>query len=50
MELLGSAEKLTAKDKNCGNVPKLEIADVILMQCNVVSNKYQLASKYYLHM
>ena len=43
--LLGSTEKLIAKDTNAENVPKLEIVDVILMHCNVVNNSYEKASK-----
>ena len=45
MRLLGSPEKVMAKDKNDENVPKLEIVDVILMHCNVVNNSSQQASK-----
>ena len=45
MKLLGSTENAIAEDKNSENVPKLEIADVILMHCNVVNNNYQQASK-----
>ena len=45
MRLLGSPEKVIAKDKNDENVPKLEIVDVILMHCNVVNNSSQQASK-----
>ena len=39
MKLLGSIEKVIAKDKNGENIPKLEIEDVILMHCNLVNNK-----------
>ena len=45
MKLLGSTEKPIAKDKNGKNVPKLEIADVILVHCNAANNSYQQASK-----
>ena len=45
MRLLGSPEKVIAKDKNGENVTKLEIVDVILMHCNVVNNSSQQASK-----
>ena len=43
MKLLGSTEKVIDNDKNGENLPKLEIVDVILMHCNVVSNNYQQA-------
>ena len=43
--LLGSTEKVIAKDTNAENVPKLEIVDVILMHCNVVNKSYEKASK-----
>ena len=42
-KLLGSTEKVIAKDKNGENLPKLEIVDVILMHSNVVNNNYQQA-------
>ena len=40
MRLLGSTEKVVAKDKNSENVPKLEIVDVILMHYSVLNNNY----------
>ena len=43
--LLGSTAKVIDKDENGENVPKSEIADVILMHYNVVNNSYQQASK-----
>ena len=43
--LLGSTRKVIDKDENGENVPKSEIADVILMHYNVVNNSYQQASK-----
>ena len=45
MRLLGSTEKVTARDKNGETVPKLEIPDVILMHCNVPNNSFQKVSK-----
>ena len=41
MELLGSTEKRTDKDKNGENMPRLEITEVILAHCNVLNNDYQ---------
>ena len=37
MKLLGST-KSKIKDKNGENVPYLEIAEVVLLHCNVVNN------------
>ena len=37
MILLGSTVKVVAKDKNSENVPKVEMQDVALMQCDVVN-------------
>ena len=45
MELLGSTEKVIAKNKNDENVRRLKIVDVLLIHCNIVSNNYQQASK-----
>lgn len=45
MKLLGSTTSKIDKDMNGENPPKLEIADVVLVHCNLVDNKYQLNSK-----
>ena len=45
MKLLGSTKQVTDKDKSKENVPKLESVELVLMQCNVVKNDYQQASK-----
>ena len=45
MKLLGSTQKVIAKNKKGENIPKLEIADVMLMNYNVVNNNYQQSSK-----
>ena len=45
MRLLGSIEKVVAKDKNGENSLRLEMVDVILMHCDVVNSNYQEASK-----
>ena len=42
MKLLGSTEKKMNKNKNGENVPHLEIAEVVLVHCNIVNNDYQL--------
>ena len=41
MKLLGSTKNKITKDKNGGNVPHLEITEVVLVHCNIVNNDYQ---------
>ena len=41
MKLLGSTESKITKDKNGENVPYLEIAELVLVHCNLVNNDYQ---------
>ena len=45
MRLLGNAKKVVDKDKNGGNVSKLETVEVVLVHCNLVKNDYQHSSK-----
>ena len=45
MRLLRSTEKDIDKDKNGENVPKVKMVEVELMNCYVVNNDYQQASK-----
>ena len=45
MKLLGSAESKITKDKNGETVPHLEIAELVLIYCNVVNNNYQQNSR-----
>ena len=45
MNLLGSTKKVVDKDKNRVNVPKLDIADVVIVHCNLVKNDYGYTSK-----
>ena len=45
MKLLGSTEIKIIKDKNGENVPHLEIAEVVLVHCNLVNNDYQQNSR-----
>ena len=45
MKLLGSTENKITKDKNCENVPHLEITEVVLVHCNIVNNDYQQDSR-----
>ena len=45
MQLLGSSKKFIEKNKNGELVPRLETAEVVLVNCNLVSNNYKQASK-----
>ena len=45
MKLLGSTENKITKDKNGGNVPPLQITEVVLVHCNIVNNDYQQDSR-----
>ena len=45
MKLLRIAKKDVDKDKDGECVPKLESVEVVLVQCNLVNNSYQQASK-----
>ena len=40
MKLLGSTINVITKNENGGNVPHLEITEVVLVHCNIVSNNY----------
>ena len=40
MKLPGSCKSKITKDKNGKNVPHLEMADIILVHCNIVNNSY----------
>ena len=45
MKLVGSRNTDVDQDKDGGDVPKLESAEVVLVHCNLVNNNYQQASK-----
>ena len=45
MKLLGSTESKITKDKKGENVPHLEIVELVLVHCNLVSNDYQQDSR-----
>ena len=45
MNLLGSTESKITKDKNGKNEPHPEIAEVVLVHCNMVKNDYQQDSR-----
>ena len=48
MQLVGSSEKVINKNRNGGLAPRLEIVEVVLVQCNFVKNNYHKHLKYYL--
>ena len=45
MKLLRNTENKITKDKSGEYVPYLEIKEVILVYCNIVSNNYQQKSR-----
>ena len=45
MKLLGSTEGKITKDKNGENLPHLEIAELVLVHCNLVNSDYQHDSR-----
>ena len=45
MQLLGSPKNIIDQDKDRELVPNLEVAEVVLVHCNLVHNSYQQASK-----
>ena len=45
MKLLESTKSKITKDENGENVPHLEIAEVVLIHCNIVHNNYQQDSR-----
>ena len=45
MQLLGSSKKDIDQNKDGELVPRLEVAEVVLVHCNLVNNNYQQASK-----
>ena len=45
MKLFGGTKKLINKTENGENVPSLEVAEVVLVQYNLVDNQYQQKSE-----
>ena len=41
MKLLGSTKSKTTKDESDENVSDLEIAEVVLVHCNIINNDHQ---------
>ena len=50
MKLLGSTENKKTKNKNAENVPHLESAEVVLVDCNIVNNDYSNIQEFCLHL
>ena len=44
-KLLGSTKSKTRKNENGENVPRLEITELVLINCNVANNSYQQNSR-----
>ena len=45
MKLLGSTKSKRTKDRNGENAPHLEITELVLIHCHIVSNDYQQESR-----
>ena len=45
LKVFGSTKKLIDKTKNGENIPRLEVVEVVLVQCNLVDNQYQQKSE-----
>ena len=45
MKLLGCTESKITEDKNGENVPHLEIFELVIVHCSIVSNSYQQNSQ-----
>ena len=45
MKLLGSTESKINNDQNGENVPHSEVAELVLVRCNLVNNDYQQNSR-----
>ena len=39
MKLFGSTKKLIGKTKNSENIPSIDVAEVALVQCNLVDHQ-----------
>ena len=45
MKLLGSTKNKLIKDENGKNMSRLEIAEIVLFNCDIVNNDYQEDSR-----
>ena len=50
MKLLGSTENKITKDKNAENGRHLEIAEVVLVYCNIFNSYYQHDQESWIHL
>ena len=50
MKILGSTKDKIIKDENDGNDIHLEITEVVLVHCKIVTNDYQHISRVLLHL
>ena len=41
MKLFGATKKLIDKKSNVEEIPSFKVVEVVLVQCNLVDNKYQ---------
>ena len=41
MKVFGNTKKVINKSRNGGNVPTLEVTEVVLVQCNLANNQYK---------
>ena len=46
MNFFGFTKSNITKDENGDNVPYLEIAEVVLVHCNIVNNNYRQKSRF----
>ena len=45
MKLIGTTKSNITKDEKGKNVSRLEISEVVIIQCNIVNNYYQQISR-----
>ena len=45
MTFHGNTKSKVTNDKNCENMPHLEITEVVLIHCNIVNNDHQQDSR-----
>ena len=50
VKLLGSTKNKLIKDENSKNVSRLEIAEIVLVNCDIVNNDYQEVQGSYIHL
>ena len=50
VKLLGSTKNKLIKDENSKNVSRLEIAEIVLVNCDIINNDYQEVQGSYIHL